>query len=162
MQSATLQFDLLYRTQFRRIFAICRRRLDTHEDAEDATSEVFRIAWQLCVKGEVPGRAWLAVVARNVIGDHYRRAKRRREVTLAASSRQDETHSVGVDPEVAAEIRRQLGALDERDRTILFLTYWDGMTCFEVSQSLGLSTSAVWTRLSRARERLRVAMRADR
>ena len=52
-------------------------------------------------------------------------------------------------------VKKLLSKLKESDRTVITLYYFGEMTCEEISRFLGVSTSAIKSRLSRARRRLK-------
>lgn len=108
------------------LLAYALRRSASPEDAADVLSETYLIAWRKLEK--IPtgeqARLWLFGVARNVI----RRAHR---ALLAA-----------------------LATLAERDREILTLTAWEGLTPKEVAAVVGIPANVVRVRLHRARARL--------
>ena len=53
------------------------------------------------------------------------------------------------------EVRRVLAALSPRDRRILLLNAWEGLTGAELAEVLGVSRGGADAALSRARARLR-------
>ena len=53
-----------------------------------------------------------------------------------------------------AEWKEVLMALDEKYRVVVLLYYIEGLSTVDISKVLGLSESAVRSRLSRARKRL--------
>ncbi|MYI94986.1 sigma-70 family RNA polymerase sigma factor, partial [Candidatus Poribacteria bacterium] len=52
-------------------------------------------------------------------------------------------------------VHKLLSKLQESERTVMVLHYFSEMTCEEISRFLGVSTSAIKSRLSRARQRLK-------
>jgi RNA polymerase sigma-70 factor (ECF subfamily) len=152
------RFDELFDRYHREVFRYCVRRLG-RADAEDATAEVFAVAWRRLE--DVPdnqGRAWLLAVAYRIVGNLYRsRARQRRLIDRlqqfggrsgeAPGGRED------VDTVMAA-----LEALRPADRELLCLVAWEGLTRAELASILGIRENAVDQRLFRARKRLRVNM----
>ncbi|MGG5170634.1 RNA polymerase sigma factor [Pseudarthrobacter sp. J1738] len=51
--------------------------------------------------------------------------------------------------------------LAPREREVLLLTYWDGLTAVELSELLDISASAVRMRLHRARKELARALQSE-
>jgi RNA polymerase sigma factor (sigma-70 family) len=150
LDDATARFTALYRTYYRVILSTCTRRLGTPQAAEDATHEVFRIAWQHMPKENLD-LAWLYTTARNVVGNEYRRTKR----FNAAASRLECPDVDPPDLADALDVRTAMRRLRPVDRELLYMAYWEGLTAPEISKVLGVSTPAVWVRLTRAREALR-------
>ena len=68
-----VRFDPLFEDHYQAIYHYCLRRVGT-PDAEDATAEVFAVAWRRLhdlPEGEAT-RAWLYGVAYRVVGNQYR------------------------------------------------------------------------------------------
>lgn len=147
------------------VVAYARRRGASVDGAHDVAAEVFAVAWrrrdELGVVPDGVERAWLLGVARRVLANHWRGDRRRRALlrrlggTVAAGS-PDVAEVADLDPAVVAA----LGALPARDREVLRLVAWDGLTHAEVAVVLGCTETAVSSRVVRARERLRRALDA--
>jgi RNA polymerase sigma-70 factor, ECF subfamily len=150
-------FAELYARYVDAVYAFCRRRSGSAEEAEDATSQVFCQA--LAALPRYRGgsfAAWLFAIARHVCADRWRR--HRPEQPLAA----------GVDivdgaatPEECALLRdgersvdALLACLPEEQRQVVELRL-AGLTGAEVAQVLGTSLGAVRMRQFRAATRLR-------
>src|SRR6202035_322322 len=76
----------IHRRYVRRVFGLCRYMLDSRENAEDATSEVF-LKLQRSIEsydGSIPFARWLLRVAGNHCIDALRRRKRGRQVIVEA------------------------------------------------------------------------------
>jgi RNA polymerase sigma-70 factor (ECF subfamily) len=76
--SAAMDYDALYRTESRRVFATLVRLLGDFDLAEEATSEAFRAALEQWPKEGVPAnpRAWLVSAGRFKAIDGIRRQRR--------------------------------------------------------------------------------------
>jgi RNA polymerase sigma factor (sigma-70 family) len=148
-----VEFEKLYHGHYRAVFLTCVRKLGSQEEAEDATAEVFIVAWRHRHRVTAT-RAWLYAVARNVVGDVYRR--RARALLL-----NDEIAHV-IPPSLAdSDLTDALLALPNCDREILYWAYWERLSASEIGIRSGLSAQAVWQRLSRARTVLKRALRED-
>src|SRR5688572_31538634 len=75
----------LYERHADRIFGFCRRRLRSHQEAEDATQTTFLQAFRALQRGVVPvsETAWLFKIAENVCLSTLRTNGRRSERELA-------------------------------------------------------------------------------
>lgn len=60
--------------------------------------------------------------------------------------------------ELADRLRRAIGQLPQRQAECFALRYLDGMSCQEVADALGMSSTAVSTALQKARAKLRVSL----
>lgn len=154
------RFTDLYTDTYPRVLRFVRRRAADRAEAEDLTSEVFRIAWSRAIDGVDVTPAWLFVTARNVLANHYRGAARavalRQRVALALDA------PVGLMGETPGDdgsddVLTTLAGLPTQHRDVLVLRYWDECSTPEIAAVLACSPSAVWVRLHRARQAFRAA-----
>lgn len=151
-------FDDLFATHAAAIHRYFLRRT-SRNDAEDLAADVLATAWRR-QEHIVPGTelAWLYRTAGFILANH----RRRHVVELwgddgsssghgAAMAAQDPGESVD-DADLA---RAALAALSSRDREILLLVAWDGISRSDLAAVLGLSLGGADAALSRARARLR-------
>jgi len=158
---AQAHFSRLYREQGRAVLAYALRRVGDPEDAADVVAETFLVAWRRL--GEVPvdtgARLWLYAVARRVIANLHRTARRRTRLgqRLAESLRTElATHPTpGTE---AAEVLRAMNGLSDNDRELLLLVSWEELSPGEAAQVLEISSLAARSRLHRARRRLRALL----
>ncbi|AYF97203.1 RNA polymerase sigma factor [Protaetiibacter intestinalis] len=146
-------FREIYREHRSLILTTCERRLSDHHAAEDATAEVFRIAWQKILDGKRVDLPWLYRTARNVVGNEYRRRGR-------AQALFDKTEELArvtgiATPERSIETLAALSRLRLDDREILFMAYWEDLSSSEMAAILRLRETTVRMRISRARAALR-------
>ena len=163
------RFRELYARHFDALLAYALRRVDRPEDAADVVADTFVVAWRR--RSHLPAgdeaRLWLYGVARNTLANHHRGARRRhrlgealRERLAAAAALQAvPDHATGVAEQVA--VREALALLGELDREVLMLTVWEELEPREIADVLDVSATAVRTRLSRARARLRQLLGDD-
>jgi RNA polymerase sigma factor (sigma-70 family) len=128
------------------------------EDAEDLTAEVFTTAWRR--RDRIPEDfvlPWLYRTASYVLANH----RRKPTLTLISDYEQDHDHSRSADPADLVveddEVRRALGRLSARDRTVLMLHAWEGLDGEGLARALGVTRGGAAAALSRARSRLREA-----
>lgn len=153
------RFDDLFSSHYSAIHRYCARRLGV-ADAEDATADVFAVAWRRL--DEMPpgaaSKAWLFGVAYHVVGNQYRSRRRRANLTARLShSGAAAVSNSGVDNESDPDLHllaHALNVLSPRDGEILKLSVWDGLTRTEIASVLGIKENAVDQRLHRARHRL--------
>jgi RNA polymerase sigma-70 factor (ECF subfamily) len=146
-----------------RIYTYCFRRTASWAVAEDATSTVFLEAWRSRERSVVHDETelpWLYGIATNVCRN-LTRSQRRHLVALRRLPRPphgpDHADEVAdrIDSERAmACIVAELGSLPERDREVIALVVWSGLTYEQTAQALGCPVGTVRSRLSRARARL--------
>lgn len=138
------------------------RRLGVMPDAvDDVTQKVFLVAHRLLPEFErrASVKTWVFAILMRVVADH-RRSLRRKSPHAAddAPIEPDQLADTGPGPEVLlsrAEASRVLDelldALDEEKRDVFVLAEIEEMTAREISQILGITTKAVYTRLAVAR-----------
>lgn len=144
------RFAVFYREHYSLILTTCIRRLSDHAAAEDAVAEVFRVAWQRFPEKEDPSLAWLYAVARNVVGNEYRRRSRARALQDRIEQAAKDAHAGDKE-----EVRDAMGTLRQSDRELLYMAYWEGLRGEEIAGILRISVPAVWRRLTRARQAMR-------
>ena len=137
------------------------RRLDNREDAADAVSETLVVLWrrERSVPRDDEGRRRYAFgVARNVLAAARRGRIRHHALssTLLADAADDAAAEL-----LDLDLRAALAAMSERDREIVLLVAWEGFGVAEAGAVLGLKPDAARARYSRARARLRAALRAS-
>jgi RNA polymerase sigma-70 factor (ECF subfamily) len=150
-------FELLYRRYARSVFGLALRRLGDRARAEDAVQETFASVWRSARSyrpDRGPGAPWLYAVARNAIVD---RARGRQEPPTEVP----DTPSAEAGPAERAEsswvswrVHRALEELPEREREVIALAYWSGLSQSEVAEFLGIPLGTVKTRTRSALARL--------
>lgn len=158
------------RVEFRRVFdehyeaiaRYCHRRLPT-SDANDATANVFVVAWRKI--NQMPdgeeALPWLYAVARNEVST-TRRSMRRLSALKTKLGGQARHPEAGPEAVIVRndELRQLLAALDRlsaQDREILRLRAYEHLTMPEISVVLGIGVDAAKKRSTRAINRLRKA-----
>lgn len=135
-----------------------RFRISNPADAEDVLQEVLSaaVAGYTSLKDPASFRPWLIGIARNKCADHLRRKYRRSEVPLENAER------IAIWPPRFAMTRDSLveatlELLNEQDRQILHLCYWQQLPQQEIARQLDIPLGTVKSRLHNARERFRAA-----
>jgi RNA polymerase sigma-70 factor (ECF subfamily) len=150
-------FEDLYRRYARPVFGLALRRLGDRGRAEDAVQETFASIWRSASSYRPergPGAPWLYAVARNAIVD---RTRARSETPAEVP---DEAAPEPGPPERAEQswvswrVHRALEELPEREREVIALAYWSGLSQSEVAEFLGVPLGTVKTRTRAALARL--------
>jgi RNA polymerase sigma-70 factor (ECF subfamily) len=144
------------------VFGYLHRMSGDRHLAEDLTSETFYRALRSIdgFRGDSSVKTWLLRIARNLYLNRKRRDERtssldeleEKGMTKAAEDLDPESRFIR--QEESGVVRRALRALTEDDRSILLLSAEEGLSCREIGEVLGISITAVKTRLFRARRRL--------
>lgn len=124
--------------------------------AEDVVQEAMLRAWK--ARGELAeagaGRAWLLTIVRR---EHARLYERKRfELTdVDALIATDDPQLAAADQQELSELRAAILRLPDDYREPLVMQVLGGFSTQEIASELGLTQSAVLTRLFRARDQLR-------
>jgi RNA polymerase sigma-70 factor (ECF subfamily) len=150
-------FELLYQRYVRSIYGLALRRLRDRPRAEDAVQETFAAIWRSArsYKPERgPAAPWLYAVARNAIVDRFR-------TQLDTTGEIPEIVATDPGPAEAAEssfvswrVHRALETLPPREREVIELAYWSGLSQSEVAEYLHIPLGTVKTRTRSALARL--------
>jgi RNA polymerase sigma-70 factor (ECF subfamily) len=125
--------------------------------AEDLTAETMERALRSFDRydpGRARPRAWLLVVARSTMLDHFRRELRRQRYELASFDRTDRSDGPGISNDLSAAVEAGLHRLSAGDREVIALRVILDLEPRAAAHLLGISESACTTRLSRALARL--------
>jgi RNA polymerase sigma-70 factor (ECF subfamily) len=151
-------FEILYGRYVRPVFGLALRRLGDRGHAEDAVQEAFAAIWRSAStyrpeRGAAGG--WLYTVARNAIIDRLRRNGPALDAELPElASAEPGPAQRAEDSDVAWRVHRALEELQPREREVIELAYWSGMSQSEVAQYLHLPLGTVKTRTRSALARL--------
>lgn len=142
------------------VYAIARNILSPAlppEDIEETVSDVFCSLWYSRDKLE-PGKlkAWLAVTARNAARDRLRKMKLLHPLDeeILDVNLLDMEEKLA-ERELAEACRRAVDSLGEPDREIFQRRYFLYQKTEDIAREMGLSHSAVRSRLMRGRSKLR-------
>jgi RNA polymerase sigma-70 factor (ECF subfamily) len=138
--------------------------MGSESEAQDVTQEAFVKAFRALPRFRegLPLRPWLMQIVANEARNRRRSQGRRERLAVraaalggaggAASSSAEELALGAVS---AGELRSALARLDDRDRTVIALRYFAGLSEAETAAALDVPAGTVKSRLSRALERLR-------
>jgi RNA polymerase sigma-70 factor (ECF subfamily) len=154
-------FEQLYAETRDALYAYVMGLLRDRDSAEEVAAQAWERAYRhrsMIDRARGDARAWLFGIARNAALDELRRLRR---------------HAVPFDPAAVARLagdddrgdvdgrialRQALGALSTRDRELVALKFWAGLTNREIAVVLTQSESNVGTRLARIMQGLRGAL----
>lgn len=156
------RFAELYESNFHRVYAFVARRVNSRDEAQDITAEVFHQALRNLGRFQwrgVPFAAWLLRIAANTLADRWQRAAR--GVEVPADEAQMESAAISVeDPEVErrAMLFQLVDRLPAEQRLVIMRRFVDQKSIREIAQELGRSEGAVKQLQFRALETLRSNM----
>jgi RNA polymerase sigma-70 factor (ECF subfamily) len=152
------------------VYNLCYRMLGEVEEAEDPTQETFLRAYRQFHRYDPsrPFRPWVFAIACHHCIDRLR--KRRWMEWFRADD--EFQHPAWREPspgpedlilqgEQSERIQELLARLSPKDRAVIVLRYWYDFSDQEIAQTTGTTTSAVKTRICRARRALAEVFRSD-
>ena len=156
-------FRLLFDRHAAGVAAVCRNRVPSAADVDDAVQEAFARALAKLGQLRSPENfgPWVRSIAIRACMDHHRVA--RRVIVLDDADRPDvsdgapQPDEVLVAAERDAAVRASLLQLSPRDRQALWLRHVGEAPVATVASELGMTEGSVRVMLTRARERLRAA-----
>jgi RNA polymerase sigma-70 factor, ECF subfamily len=162
------RFAACFETHYPRVLAYGLRRLPDRAAADDVAAETFLVVWRRFEDAPADVLPWLLAIARNVIRNESRSARRRGRLAervaaenLASDRRRASgpIYDSGDDaPRDTVAVHDALDRLSDGDREILLLTSWDGLDAGQAAAALGCSRGTFAVRLHRARTRFARAL----
>ena len=153
------RFDALFASYSSDIVAYCSWRAGSAADAQDAVADVFLAAWRRL--DDLPAgdaaRVWLYATARKVIANQRRSSRRRAALREQLAREPARAHEPPAPDREATLVHEALRTLGQRDREVLLLAEWEGLSPAQIAAVLGCLTVTARGRLHRARRRFRAA-----
>jgi RNA polymerase sigma-70 factor (ECF subfamily) len=153
-------FAQLVRNHQGAVYGYLRARLLQPNDAEDLTQEVFLRCYLARARFDTTNqmRPWLLGIARNILREHIRHLRRRKEVAWtelcleleAMTPVEDERYE-----DVIGQLPQCLGGLGQSARQALDMHYASRLRLVQISEQLKRSEGAVKLLLYRARQALK-------
>jgi RNA polymerase sigma-70 factor (ECF subfamily) len=129
-------------------------------EAEEAVQEALARAWERSDRGERVDslNAWVAVVARNILRDRFRRLRfeRRAQVRLLKGDAADRSGLAMTDARM--DLVQALRALPVRQREALVLRYFGDLAVGDLARAMRMNENAAKALLFRARRALAAAL----
>jgi len=164
-QSDPSRFAELYEGNFHRVYAFVARRVDSRDEAQDITAEVFHQALRNLGRFQwrgVPFAAWLLRIAANALADRWQRAGRAVEVPADEAEMKNEVaHGDAADVERRAMLFQLVDRLPADQRLVIQRRFVEQKSVREIAQELGRSEGAVKQLQFRALETLRSHVRTS-
>ncbi|MEK6277722.1 MAG: sigma-70 family RNA polymerase sigma factor [Actinomycetota bacterium] len=161
--AADIAFEQLYRSSRDDVFAYAAGLLRNRSAAEEVTATAFERAFRKRHRFDPRRgnpRAWLFGIARNAALDELRRGKRQAELTEEAQDVDSPSPGhLAEESSRRATVRAALAGLDSRERELVALKFFAGLSNSEIAGLLGVSESNAGTRLHRVITKLREACR---
>lgn len=157
-------FEAIVQAYQRGIYAYLRSRVLAANDAEDLTQEVFLRFYQARARFDTSSmiRPWLLGIARNLLREHLRKLKRRKEVAWTELCLElDEmvqVHPNETNEDFLRHLPACLGELGESAREAIQLRYSGNLSLLDIGQRLKRSEGAIKLLMFRARQALKYCL----
>jgi RNA polymerase sigma-70 factor (ECF subfamily) len=155
-----------YDTCFPQVYNYIRYRCGDAAIADDLTSAVFERALQCLGDYRIergPLNAWLLVIARSLVSNHFRGERRRACTSLESWHEQPASEATPEEAVLWQETQQALFAaletLDERERDLLGLKFGAHFSNRRIAEITGLSEANVGIIVHRALNKLRVILK---
>lgn len=147
------EFEQCVRVYLKSVYTTALYYLKNSSDAEDVAQNVFLKLYTYTgsFNDEVHIKAWLLRCAinesKNLLHSHWYRFSQPLE---AAGDRSYTEDGSGNDRMLHA-----LQKLDRNNRIVMYMYYYEGYSCAEIAEIIGISENAVSSRLRRGRQQLK-------
>jgi RNA polymerase sigma-70 factor (ECF subfamily) len=160
-QEDPAEFRGIYLLFIKPVFAYILGLVRNYEQAEDIASETFIKAFVSISQVRKPEEftAWIFTIARNKTMDFFRAKRRSQEVELE-DDLQIETFSnpQGVSDDIPILINDLMRTLDEKERELILLKYYSGLTFKQISQVLKRPESTIKRDIYRTLRKMEVLL----
>jgi len=160
-------FDEIVTLHRRTVYSVARRVLRRHEDADEAAQVAFVKAWSARARfrGDAQLKTWLTRIVLNVSKSML--SARRTDDALPDEA--GWADSARTEPEIRIDrvrlqhdLRRAVSGLPPRQREVVLLKVYEGLTYREVAEILELSDGAVKAHLHQAVSNLKRGLTRSR
>ncbi|RIK46334.1 MAG: RNA polymerase subunit sigma-24 [Chloroflexi bacterium] len=158
-------FEAIVQRYERQIYSFVYRMMGDADDAYDLTQDCFVRAYKSLssTNHELNVSAWLHRIASNACLDVLRRRQRIRWLPwdpvkhdgMLEAHASDDPERLAVARETSSSVQDVLNRMSPRNRLALVLREYEGLSCEEIGDIMGLSRSAVKSVLFRGREEFR-------
>lgn len=159
-------FHSLYKSHYKRIYALCWRMLADKDSAEDVCQEVFVVLWQKInnFRGESKFSTWLHSVATNVVLGHLRKHKNWLQRIFSIEEQGvtvvEETVQL-TDDSTLEVLDMHIARLPERARLVFVLFAVEGYRHEEIASMLKMAVGSSKSQYHRARTLLKEWLEND-
>ncbi len=150
-------FTQLFMQTYRAMYFTAKSVLSNDEDIYDALQIGFAKAYKYIRRLASPEKfyPWLHAIIHNTALDVL---KDIRTYTIDEYTETADTADAHADAERRADLQRVLAMLDDTQRQVLTLHYYDGLSLADIARTLHLPASTVRSRLQAAKKKLRMLL----
>lgn len=152
------EIEEIYRRHVGMVYRVCCTYMKKTADTDDAVSETFvrLIRFAPAFESGEHEKAWLIRTASNVCRDLLKRRSRRDEPLDDHSEEPPADESFEFD-----DVMEAVCSLPDRDKTVIYLFYFEGYSCPEIAKMLGRPQPTIRFRLQQARKILKKRLGDD-
>lgn len=155
-------FEELYEHFFPRVYSFIFARMKDADAADDVVSIAFEKMLRKLHEYDADRGAfstWLFRIASNCMADHYRKQSHNKEAQweefFDPADDRSTPEQEALKEEGAGELLKALDKLSEREKNIVTLKYFSGLSNKEIAESEGLSATNVGVILHRSLSKLK-------
>ena len=135
--------DAIYNEYHDKVLRLITGKINNYTEAEDLTSDVFVKVYSKLdsfddTKASIS--TWIYRIAQNTLIDYYRTRKVNSEIPEDLSQ-DDRVEDAVLSQEMLEALASALDELPERDRDLVVLHYYKGMTLKDAAERIGMSYS---------------------
>jgi RNA polymerase sigma factor, sigma-70 family len=159
---ADLAFERLYRSSRDDVYAYVAGVLRDRSAAEEVTAAAFERAFRKRGRFDArrgSARAWLFGIARNAALDELRRRRRQAELSAEPADVAPPVDALAEGGARRATLIAALAGLEPRERELVAMKFFAGLSNAEIAVVMGISESNAGTKLHRVITKLREACR---
>ena len=142
---------LYHQTVYRAVFSYLHNVSETEDIVQETFVKLFNT--NKSFESDEHCKAWLIRVAINLSKNLLR--------SFRFTHTEELDEAIPMESTAECDLADALSALPPKYRAAIHLYYFEGYSAKEIAKILGVSVTAVTTRLARARERLKALMTAD-
>lgn len=151
----------IYEDFFPKIYNYIYYQINNNDVCDDLVSSVFMKVVKDIDKFDEQKSSfstWIYIIARNTVIDYYRKAKRESDIEEYADSVRysfsfEDTYRVYTE-EYRGSTEALIAILNEKERPVIYLRYFEGLSFTEIGSRLGKNSSTVRTLHERALKKM--------
>ena len=158
-------FENIYKFFFKRIYRYCNYNLKRKDVAEDIAQETFIKCWKslpsFSLKKGGSFQAFIFKIARNLIIDESRKKK-----TIKLEEYLEENNDKNLEDDLdrkseELKIRSAINKLDETDKQIIILRYFEDLSFSEVEEVVSIKSGALRVRTHRILKKIKEELNSN-
>lgn len=146
------------------IWSLSRKFTDTREDAEDAVQEIFIDVWRFAARFDAaksPEGAFVTLIARRRLIDRLRKSGTQPQTSFFESALLNQASDAHKKMQIAVEVKSIVHALEKlrpREKQILQMSIFGGMSHSEIAKTVDLPLGTVKSQLRRSFQKVRISL----